>query len=111
MYHIVSTKVYLLIFAALRLNGADCDHRLGCFIDLGFLNDVVAMATACTKATLVILYFMHVRYSSKLTWAFVAAGFVFLLILLAFILSDVMTRDWIGPPASWGSETGALDPR
>ncbi len=104
-----ATKVYLLIFAALMVLTATTVWVA--FIDLGVMNDVVAMAIACTKATLVILYFMHVRYSSKLTWAFVAAGFVFLLILLAFILSDVMTRDWIAPPASLGSETGTIDPR
>ena len=99
--HIVSAKVYFLIFAALMVLTATTVWVA--FIDLGILNDVVAMAIACTKATLVILYFRHVRYSDKLTRVFVASGFVFLLILLGFVLSDVMTRAWVGPPASLGS--------
>ena len=62
--------------------------------EMGIFNPVVALAIACTKATLVILYFMHVRYSSRLTKITVAAGFFWLLILITLSLSDYITRDW-----------------
>lgn len=62
--------------------------------DMGPFNPVVALAIACTKATLVILFFMHVRYSSTLTKITVVAGFFWLLILITLSLSDYITRDW-----------------
>jgi cytochrome c oxidase subunit 4 len=63
--------------------------------DLKQWNAIVALSIAVIKATLVVLYFMHVRYSSKLTWVFVGAGLVWLIILFAFTLSDYMTRTWV----------------
>jgi cytochrome c oxidase subunit 4 len=62
--------------------------------DMGPLNPVVALTIACTKAVLVILFFMHVRYSDKLTKLTVVAGFFWLLILITLSLSDYITRDW-----------------
>jgi len=61
-------------------------------VNLGPLNIVAALAIAVTKMLLVILYFMHVRYSSRLTWLFVAAGFIWLLIMIDLTLSDYLTR-------------------
>jgi cytochrome c oxidase subunit 4 len=60
--------------------------------DFGAFNPVIALAIACTKATLVILFFMHVRYSSKLTKLTVVAGFFWLLIMITLSLSDYLTR-------------------
>ena len=60
--------------------------------DMGPFNPIVALAIACTKATLVILFFMHVRYSNKLTWITVGAGFFWLLILITLSLSDYLSR-------------------
>ncbi len=62
------------------------------FWDLGIFNPMLALAIACTKAVLVILFFMHVRYSSKLTKVTVAAGFFWLLILISLSLSDYLSR-------------------
>ncbi|HEX9145065.1 MAG TPA: cytochrome C oxidase subunit IV family protein [Candidatus Binatia bacterium] len=63
------------------------------FIDLGAeWNTVVALVIAVGKALLVILYFMHLRYSERLTWIFAGAGFFWLLILLGGTLDDVLTR-------------------
>jgi cytochrome c oxidase subunit 4 len=62
------------------------------FINLGNWNPVVALTIAVIKATLVILYFMHVRYSNKLTIVTVCAGFFWLLILITLSLSDYLTR-------------------
>ena len=63
--------------------------------DLGRWNAIMALSIAVVKATLVVLYFMHVRYSSKLTWVFVCAGIIWLIILFAFTLSDFLTRGWV----------------
>jgi cytochrome c oxidase subunit 4 len=64
------------------------------FKNLGIFNPVVALTIAVIKAVLVILFFMHVRYSSRLTMVTVAAGFFWLLILITLSLSDYISRDW-----------------
>jgi cytochrome c oxidase subunit 4 len=61
-------------------------------VDLGPLNNVVMLVVACTKALLVVLFFMHVRWSSPLTWVFAGSGFVWLLIMFGLTLSDYMSR-------------------
>ena len=61
----------------------------------GPLNAVVALTIAVIKALLVVLFFMHVRYSSHLTWDLVGAGFFWLLILLTLTLTDPLTRNWL----------------
>ena len=86
----LSKKNYLLIWAALLLLlfltwGVS---RL----NLGPFNLVAALGIAILKMALVILYFMHVRYSSRVTWIFVAAGFIWLLIMIDLTLSDYLTR-------------------
>ncbi len=95
-HHVVSIKVYFAIFAALMVLTAFTVWVA--FIDSGSLNVVVALGVAVTKATLVILFFMHVKYSSRLTWLVVGSGFVFLAILIAFTMSDVVSRGWLGTP-------------
>jgi cytochrome c oxidase subunit 4 len=64
-------------------------------LNLGPLNPVVALTIAVAKMLLVILYFMHVRYSTRLTWIFVAAGFIWLLIMIDLTLSDYLTRGMV----------------
>jgi len=94
--HQVPRKVYYLIFSALIvLTGVTVSVA---FIDLGPLNNVIMLTIAVTKAVLVILYFMHVRYSSRLTWVFVGAGFFWLVILFVFTLADYFTREGIVAP-------------
>jgi len=83
-------KVYLLVFFALVV-GTVLTWAIA-FVDLGRWNPVIALTIACTKATLVILFFMHVRYSSKLTILTVCAGFFWLFILISLSLSDYLTR-------------------
>lgn len=90
--HIVPRWIYFAVFGVLIV-------MTGITVwvanqDLGRLNAIVALSIAVFKATLVVLYFMHVRYSSKLTWVFVVAGFFWLVILFAFTLSDYLTRPW-----------------
>ena len=92
--HIVSVKLYSAIFSALLM--MTLATAGAAFIDLGGnLNTAVAMVIAACKALLVILFFMHVRYSSRLTWVFVGAGFFWLMILLALTLADVLSRRWL----------------
>jgi cytochrome c oxidase subunit 4 len=91
--HIVPVRVYVTIFAVLLLLTATTVIVSG--IDLGRLNTVVALTIAVTKALLVLLYFMHVRYGTRLTWLVVSAGFVWLGILILFTMSDVLTRSWV----------------
>ena len=91
--HIVSRKIYFVIFGALMLLTAATVWVAN--LDLGRWNAIVALSIAVLKATLVVLYFMHVRYSSKLTWVFVGAGIIWLIILFAFTLSDYLTRGWV----------------
>ena len=77
--HLVSVRVYLTIFTLLMiLTGVTVGVS---FVDLGAMNSVVAIVIAVVKMLLVVLYFMHVRYSTKLTWAVVAGGFFWLLLL------------------------------
>jgi cytochrome c oxidase subunit 4 len=92
--HILPSRLYYGIFAALMvLTGVTVWVA---FIDLGPLNDIVALAIAVTKAVLVILFFMHVKYSTRLTWLVVLGGFFWLGILLVMTLGDYLSRGWVG---------------
>jgi cytochrome c oxidase subunit 4 len=71
------------------------------FLPLGELNMLVAMTIACIKALLVILFFMHVKYSSRLTKVFVAASFLWLTILFALTFPDYISRGWLGNSRGW----------
>ncbi len=91
--HVVSLKVYVGIFLALMVLTAVTVWAA--YLDLeGPLNTVLALSIAILKTTLVILYFMHVRYSDKLTWVFALAGFFWLVILLALLMADYISRPW-----------------
>jgi cytochrome c oxidase subunit 4 len=61
----------------------------------GSLNVIIALTIAVTKATLVVLYFMHVRYSSRLIWVVFTSALFWLGILFVFTLSDYWTRGWL----------------
>lgn len=91
--HVVPKSVYFTIFAILLT--LTFLTVFVAFKNLGPMNIVVAVAIAIVKATLVILYFMHVRYSDRLIWIVVIAGFGFLGILLALTLADYLTRIWL----------------
>ena len=70
------------------------------FVNLGSFNPVVALGVAALKATLVILYFMHVKYSSRLTKLVVVLSLFFVAILFAETLMDYATRGFLPPPPS-----------
>jgi cytochrome c oxidase subunit 4 len=91
--HGASLKLYAAVFAALLvLTFVTVSAALH---DFGALNTPIALGIASIKATLVILYFMHVRWSNRLIWIFVGLGILFLAILLGFTLSDYVSRDWM----------------
>jgi len=70
-------------------------------VDLGEWNFVVAMTIAVIKASLVVLFFMHVKGSSSMTKLFVVAGFFWMAILFVFVLSDYLSRGWLPIPKWW----------
>jgi cytochrome c oxidase subunit IV len=92
--HVTPIKTYLAVYLALMLLlvttvGLD-------FLRLGPFNVIASMTIAALKTLLVILYFMHVRHSSRLIWIFVGVGFYWLAILLTLTMSDFVSRTW--PP-------------
>ena len=93
--HVSSIKLYIAIFLTLMV--LTTVTILVAYINLGPWNKVVALGIASFKATLVVLYFMHVRFSSAITKLFAGVAFAFLAILLALTLSDVLTRSWLAP--------------
>ncbi len=88
--HVIPLKLYFTVFLSL-IAGTWLTWWVSTQ-DFGVLNTPIALAIAVTKATIVVLYFMHVRWGSKLTWIFAAAGFLWILILFTFILSDFASR-------------------
>jgi cytochrome c oxidase subunit 4 len=90
MSHVSPKSLYYTIFGALMVLTAVTVFVA--FIDVGVLNFPIAIGIAITKATLVVLFFMHVKYSSRLTQLFVGMAFFFLLILFALTLTDYLTR-------------------
>lgn len=97
--HIIPTRVYYTIFLSLMVLTALTVWVA--FQDFGAFNNVLAIGIACTKATLVVLYFMHVRYSGKVVWLFVIGGILFLLILFGITMGDYLSRGWQFNPQSW----------
>src|SRR3979411_2594702 len=94
--HIVYPRVYVTIFLALLIGTGLT--VLAAFQDFpGPLNAVVALTIAVVKATLVVLFFMHVRYSSRLIWLVIAAALFWLAIMFALTISDYWTRTWLPP--------------
>ena len=92
--HIAPKGLYFSIFFALMvLTGLTVGVT---YVDLGDLNLVVAMGIACTKAMLVVVFFMHMKWSSRLTHVTAITAVVFLLILFVFTLSDYFSRGALG---------------
>ena len=95
--HVSPLKIYFAVFAALMV--LTTVTILVAYVDLGEMNKVVALGIASFKATLVVLYFMHVKYASRMTKLIVVSGFFFLMILLTLTMADYGSRDWVNPPA------------
>jgi cytochrome c oxidase subunit 4 len=97
--HVVPVGTYVGIFVALLfLTGLTTGVA---YIDLGAANTVVALAIAVVKMLLVVLFFMHVKYSPGLTRLVIVAGVFWLALLIAFTLADELTRHWTPEAGPW----------
>ena len=109
--HIVPVKTYVAVFISL-LFFTGLTTKVA-YIDLGTTaigkthvidwNTVAALAIAVAKMLLVVLFFMHVKYSPGLTRLVIVAGFFWLAIMIALTLSDELARGWTGTPQPWSS--------
>ena len=94
--HITSVRTYVMVFLGLIV--FTFITVLVAKYDFGWLNTPVALGIAVTKASLVVIYFMGVRYNTPLTKVVVVGGFFWLFILFGLGMSDYLTRPWIGVP-------------
>jgi cytochrome c oxidase subunit 4 len=91
-HHVVSPMIYIVIGGSLLvLTGLTV---FASFLELGIFNPIVALAIACIKAVLVVLFFMHVKYSSKLTKLTVFCGLFTFMALIGMTLMDYFSRAW-----------------
>ncbi len=91
--HVVPVKVYVAVFVTLLVMTAATTAISG--INLGPWNTVVALGIAVIKAALVVLFFMHARYSPRLTHMVILAGLFWLALLLLITFSDFASRGWL----------------
>jgi cytochrome c oxidase subunit 4 len=94
--HIVPLGIYFAVFGALIV--LTWVTAFVATVDLGRLNIFVALAIAIFKASLVLLFFMHVKYGTKLTKMIVLSGIYWLFLLLFIVMMDIWTRTWMGVP-------------
>ncbi len=94
--HITPVRVYVAVFVALLI-GTGLTVWVA-YYDLGLLNTPVALTVAILKASLVVVYFMGVRFNTPLTKVVVVSGFLWLFILFGLTMNDYLTRPWIGVP-------------
>jgi cytochrome c oxidase subunit 4 len=91
-HHVVTPRTYIIVFITLLIfTGITV---IAAYVDLHIFNPIVALAIATFKAVVVILYFMHVKYQSRLIKMTVGAGFFTFLVLTTMTLSDYMSRAW-----------------
>ena len=96
--HITSVKTYVTVFAALLI--LTLTTVLVSFLELGPWNIVVALVIAFTKASMVVLIFMHIKWSRPLTKLFAVGALAWLVLLIGFTLSDYHSRGWL-PLGKW----------
>ncbi len=115
--HVISKNVYFVVFGSLLLlTGLTTGVA---FVDLGPWNTVVALVIACLKATLVILFFMHLRWSTPLNRVVWLSALLWLAILIGLSSMDFLSRTWTPVPENWESsavhqatpQAGSLDSR
>ena len=91
-HHIIGPPVYAAVYVSLLIG--TLLTVVAANIDLGVFNPIIALAIACTKACIVILWFMHVKYQSNLIKMTVASGFFTFIVLITMTLSDYISRAW-----------------
>jgi cytochrome c oxidase subunit IV len=110
-HHIVSVKTYLAIITALLALTAVT--VAAAFQDFGFLNTVIAITIAVVKGLLVVMFFMHLKYSARIVWLFAGAGFAWFVIMIVLLLGDYRSRGWQYRAQPWlgaapAAEAGAI---
>ena len=90
--HVVPKKIYLAVWGTLLV--MTLVTTVVAFVDLGRFNTVLALGIATFKASLVVLFFMHAKYSPRLTRVVITAGIFWLCLMLAFSSADYLTRLW-----------------
>jgi cytochrome c oxidase subunit 4 len=91
--HVAPKSLYYAVFSALIV-GTGLTVAAA-FVDMGAMNNVIMLTIACVKAALVVLFFMHVRWGTRLTWVVVASGFFWLLIMFGLTMTDYISRGWV----------------
>lgn len=104
-HHIVPLRVYLAIITALfLLTGLTVWVA---FQDYGIFNNLVALSIAVVKALLVVMFFMHLKYSARILWLYAGAGGIWFIIMIALMLSDYRSRAWLPAPQPWETPPAA----
>lgn len=94
--HVAPIRLYITIFGSLMVFTAITVAVA--FVNLGALNFPVALSIAIVKATLVVLFFMHLKYSSRLTKLVCGSAFFFLFVLFGLTMTDYLSRGWFAAP-------------
>jgi cytochrome c oxidase subunit IV len=97
--HVVPVSTYVTIFFALLVGTALTTWVA--YIDLGVFNTVVALLIAVIKMSLVVLFFMHVKYNKGLSRIVIVAAFFWLCIMISITLADELSRGWTPPGNGW----------
>jgi len=97
--HVHPKRFYVAVFVALVV--LTLVTTTVAFVDLGRLNTVVALVIAVCKATLVVLFFMHLKDQTGLTRVVLIAAVIWLAVLIGITMSDVFTRHWVPSNGSW----------
>ena len=106
--HVVPKQTYFMIFGALLALTALTTGAA--YVNLGEWNTIAALTIACCKATLVVLFFMHLRWSSRLMRVVLLSALLWLAILISLTTTDIFSRDWIPVPDTWESSFLRLPP-
>ena len=101
--HVVAKKIYFLIFGSLLALTALTTGVA--YVNLGQWNTIVALIIACCKATLVVLFFMHLRWSTHLMRIVLLSALLWLAILISLTTTDFFSRDWTPVPETWESSS------
>ncbi len=91
--HVIPVKTYFIVYLSLIVLLAMA--VVVAFSNFGALNLPLALGIAVAKTVLIVLYFMHVRYSSKLIWVYAGAGFFWLFLFILLVMGDYVTRLWL----------------
>jgi cytochrome c oxidase subunit 4 len=97
--YIVPKSIYYRVFFALMVLLAIT--IAASYVHLGRLNIFLALTVSVAKMLLIVLYFMHIRYSSRLSWVVASAGVFWLGILFVLALADYLTRGLLPVPTGW----------